>query len=75
MWSLAGAEASAQAHGAWEEARKTSRFSLFAPHLERLLDLRRQYAALFAPYDSIYDPLLDNFEEGFTAKRLDALFR
>ena len=68
------AEASAQAHGAWEEARKTSRFTLFAPHLERLLDLRRQYAALFAPYDSIYDPLLDNFEEGFTAKRLDALF-
>ena len=68
------AEAAAQAHGVWTRARETSRFALFAPHLERLLELRRQYAALFAPYDSIYDPLLDNFEEGFTAKRLDILF-
>ena len=68
------AEAAAQAHRAWTRARETSQFSLFAPHLDRLLELRRQYAALFAPYESIYDPLLDNFEEGFTAKRLDTLF-
>ena len=68
------AEAAAKAHGAWANAREKAQFSLFAPHLERLLDLRRQYAALFAPYESIYDPLLDNFEEGFTAKQLDILF-
>ena len=68
------AEASAQAHGAWARARETSNFSEFAPHLDRLLDLRRQYAGLFAPYKSIYDPLLDNFEEGYTAERLDLLF-
>ena len=68
------AEASARAHGAWTEAREKSQFGLFAPHLERLLDLRRQYAELFAPYDHIYDPLLDHFEEGFTAAQLDRLF-
>ncbi len=68
------AETSARAHGAWVQAREKSQFSLFAPHLERLLELRRQYAQLFAPYDNIYDPLLDNFEEGFTAAQLDALF-
>ena len=68
------AEASARAHGAWTQAREKSQFALFAPHLERLLDLRRQYAELFAPYVCIYDPLLDNFEEGFTAAQLDAVF-
>ena len=68
------AEASALAHGAWMQAREQSHFPLFAPHLERLLELRRQYAALFAPYEHIYDPLLDHFEEGFTAARLDPLF-
>ena len=68
------AEASAQAHGAWARAREASNYSEFAPHLERLLDLRRQYAGLFGPYENIYDPLLDNFEEGYTAKRLDDLF-
>ena len=67
-------EAAATAHGAWAKAREESRFDLFAPHLERLLDLRRQYAGLFAPYDNIYDPLLDNFEEGFTSAQLDGLF-
>ena len=67
-------EAAATAHGAWAKAREESRFELFAPHLERLLDLRRQYAGLFAPYANIYDPLLDNFEEGFTAAQLDELF-
>ena len=68
------AESSALAHGAWAQAREQSKFGLFAPHLERLLELRRQYAELFAPYENIYDPLLDDFEEGYTARQLDALF-
>ncbi|OQA84428.1 MAG: Thermostable carboxypeptidase 1 [Lentisphaerae bacterium ADurb.Bin242] len=68
------AETSANAHHAWAEARETSDFSLFAPFLERLLDLARRYAALFAPYRNICDPLLDNYEEGLTAQHLDPLF-
>ena len=68
------AEAAALAHGAWAQARESAQFRIFAPHLERLLDLRRQYAGCFAPYEHIYDPLLDNFEEGFTAAQLDVLF-
>ena len=68
------AETSALAHGAWVQAREKAQFSLFSPYLERLLDLRRQYAALYAPYEHIYDPLLDDFEEGFTSAQLDVLF-
>ena len=68
------AETAALAHGAWAQARESAQFRIFAPHLERLLDLRRQYAGCFAPYEHIYDPLLDNFEEGSTAAQLDVLF-
>lgn len=68
------AETAANAHHAWARARENSNFSLFAPFLEHLIELRRQYAGLFAPYRNIYDPLLDNFEEGLTAAHLDPLF-
>ena len=44
------------AHGAWEEARKNNDFSHFQPHLEKIVEMRRQYADFFAPYDHVYDP-------------------
>ena len=68
------AETSANAHHAWAAAREASDFPRFAPFLERLLDLARQYSELFTPYKNIYDPLLDNYEEGLTAEQLDPLF-
>lgn len=67
-------ETSAKAHHAWSAAREASDFSRFAPFLERLLDLARQYAALFTPHNNVYDPLLDNYEEGLTVEQLDPLF-
>ncbi len=69
------AETSANAHHAWTRAREASDYSQFAPFLERLLDLARRYAALFAPYRNPYDPLLDNYEEGLTTEQLEPLFR
>ncbi|KUK93146.1 MAG: Carboxypeptidase Taq, partial [Anaerolineaceae bacterium 46_22] len=57
-------QTTAMAHGAWEEAKSKSDFSIFKPHLEKIVDLRKQYAALFEPYDHVYDPLLDDFEPG-----------
>lgn len=62
------------AHQAWIEARKTSQFSIFQPHLEKIVDLRRRYAALFAPYDHVYDPLLDDFEPGLKTADVRAIF-
>ena len=52
------------AQHAWEKAYHASDFSLFQPHLEKIFALRREYAECFAPYDHIYDPLLDEFEPG-----------
>jgi len=69
------AQITAVAHGAWAEARAENDFSKFQPHLEKIVDLRRRYAALFAPYDHVYDPLLDDFEPGLKTADVQAIFR
>jgi carboxypeptidase Taq len=64
----------ALAHQAWEKARADADFSLFRPHLEKILQLRRDYAEFFAPYDHVYDPLLDDFEPGMKTAQVKAVF-
>jgi len=68
------AEATSIATQAWQQARRENNFALFQPHLERIFHLKRQYAALFAPYEHIYDPLLDDFERGMTTSQVKAIF-
>ena len=62
------------AHGAWEEARKNDDFSHFQPHLEKIVEMKRQYADFFAPYDNVYDPLLDDFEPGMKTAEVQGIF-
>jgi len=62
------------AHGAWEEARGNNDFSHFQPHLEKIVDMRRQYADFFKPYNHVYDPLLDDFEPGMTTAEVQEIF-
>ena len=62
------------AHGAWEEARSKDDFSHFQPHLEKIVDMRRQYADFFKPYTHVYDPLLDDFEPGMTTAEVQEIF-
>ena len=66
--------ASSAGYGAWLKAREEDKFALFAPHLERLLELRREESALFRPHGHPLDPLLDDYEEGLTVADLDPLF-
>jgi carboxypeptidase Taq len=61
-WVGEFSETTSQAIQAWQQARSESDFSLFKPHLERVVALRAEYASFFEPYDFIYDPLLDDFE-------------
>jgi carboxypeptidase Taq len=68
------AQATTVAHGIWAKARSEDNFTHFQPILEKIVDLRRQYAALFAPYDHIYDPLLDDFEPGLKTAEVLAIF-
>ncbi len=64
----------AVAHGAWEEARAKDDFGHFQPHLEKIVDMRREYADFFKPYDHVYDPLLDDFEPGMTTAEVQEIF-
>ena len=68
--------ASSLAEHAWEEARATSDFAAFLPHLERNVELRRRYADCFDGFEGFeheYDPLLDDFEPGMTTREVAAI--
>jgi carboxypeptidase Taq len=58
------------AEHAWVKARENSDFKAFLPHLEKVVELRRRYVECFAPYEHVYDPLLDDFEPGMSTATL-----
>ena len=62
------------AQGVWEEAKHKNEFKLFQPHLEKIVELRKEYAEFFKPYDHVYDPLLDDFEPGLKTKEVKEIF-
>ncbi len=59
---------------AWREAKAKSDFSIFQPHLQRIVELRQEYANFFAPYEHVYDPLLDDFEPGLKTADVQRIF-
>ncbi|MGD8554955.1 MAG: carboxypeptidase M32, partial [Anaerolineales bacterium] len=65
---------SSLAYQEWEQAKQDSDFARFAPHLVKLVEMRRQYADFFAPYDHVYDPLLDDFEPGMKSDEVRKVF-
>lgn len=59
---------------AWEKARADNDFPHFQPILEKIIDNRRRYAELFAPYEHVYDPLLDIYEPGMKTRQVQGIF-
>ncbi len=68
------ARTGAIAEPVWEEARKASDWAMFQPHLEKLIDLRRQYVDCFDPADEDYDHLLDIYEPGMKTADVRTVF-
>lgn len=66
--------ASAMAQPAWVRARQESRWELFAPHLERNVELNRRVADALGYQTRPYDALLNRIEPGMTAAKLEDLF-
>lgn len=58
----------------WQEARADNDFSKFKPHLEKIVEMRRQFAEFFAPYDHVYDPLIDYYEPGVKTAEVKEIF-
>ncbi len=73
-WVAEFAQLTSEAKMHWQQARAQKDFTLFAPYLRRIVAMRRDYASFFAPYDHIYDPLLDAFEPGMKTATVQQLF-
>lgn len=67
------ARAGAISEPVWREARRTSDFELFRPHLERAVELKKRYIECFQPVDEPYDALLDDFEPGMKTAEVRAV--
>jgi carboxypeptidase Taq len=58
----------------WRAARKKGDYSLFAPFLEKIIELKREEAEKLGYKAHPYDALLDVPEEGLTVSDLDGIF-
>jgi len=67
----------ARAEGQWLEARQQNKFEIFAPHLEEVLHLVRDRAALLGQALGLapYDALIDGFTPGLRSAEIDTVFR
>ncbi len=68
------ARATAEAESAWEAARPHNDWTAFKPHLEKVLELTREVAESLGYEREPYDALLDGYEPGETAARLEPIF-
>jgi carboxypeptidase Taq len=70
------AKATSRAEVKWLEAKQKSDFKIFAPHLEEVINLLRDKAALLGKALSLdpYDALVDEFSPGLTSAEIDRIF-
>ncbi|MBU0968486.1 MAG: carboxypeptidase M32 [Proteobacteria bacterium] len=63
-----------RAFEAWVKARAASDFSIFRPHLEKVVELNQRYITFFPPAEHPYDILLDQYERGMKTAEVKAIF-
>jgi carboxypeptidase Taq len=68
------ARATSLAHAAWIAARAKDDFPAFAPHLERIVELKKRQAQCLGSGAKPYDALLDLFEPGSTEASIAEVF-
>jgi carboxypeptidase Taq len=68
------ARAGAMARPVWEKAREEADFKLFAPSLEKNVELNRRVADALGYEARPYDALLDRTEPGLTTDQLRGIF-
>ena len=67
-------ELRATSQAAWIQARSENRYGLFAPYLEKTVDLARRLADAIGWSEHPYDALMSLFEPGETVSTLQPLF-
>lgn len=58
----------------WQTAKRDNNYSLFAPKLQKLIDLKRREADIAGYTAHPYDALLDDYEPGTTTADVKAVF-
>lgn len=59
---------------AWGTARRDDDFAAFAPSFKQMLHLAREKAVAIDPSAGAYDTMIDTFERGLSAARLQQIF-
>lgn len=67
-------ELSSTAQIVWAKARQADDFKMFAPHLKRIVELKKQEAQYVGYKNSPYDALLDVYEPGLTSETVTEVF-
>ena len=62
------------AYQAWTQARPSSDFAAFQPHLEKIFDLKKEQADAIGYENERYDALLDIYEPGMTSTEVEEMF-
>ena len=62
------------AYNSWIKAKEESNFSILAPVLEKIVELKIKKAKCIISSNCLYDNLLDYYEEGMTAEKLRPIF-
>lgn len=68
------AKVTSEAFVAWRNAKEKADFKVFAPYLERIIELARVIADKLGYDEHPYDALLDLHEEGLTSRDVDSIF-
>ncbi len=66
--------AQAEAGQAWQTAKQNSDFSVFAPHLEKMIEMVKKMYGFTDPDVELYDAMLNSYEEGMDSATYDKLF-
>lgn len=66
---------SSQSYSHWVSAREKNEFKLFAPYLQKMIQMKKKEASLINKKKPAYDVIVDEFEEGMTQKKIDPVFK
>lgn len=61
-------------YNAWIQSRKENKFSIYAPELDKMIQLKKQQASMYGYESNPYDALLDEYEKGASVALLDRIF-
>ena len=64
----------AELYERWTRARPANDFGAVAPLLAKTVEMSREYAGFFAPYEHVADPLIDLADPGVRTSSVRALF-